>query len=87
MTLDECCEISTDNCSSRTDLQLGWKIWCEENGHVAGSFADFGRKLRAVLPRVRDEQRRVNGIRERWYVGISLNPDTRTLINRFINGV
>jgi hypothetical protein len=29
----------------------------------------------------------VNGIRERWYVGISLNPDTRTLINRFINGV
>ena len=85
--LDECCEISTDNCSSRTDLQLGWKIWCEENGHVAGSFADFGRKLRAVLPRVRDEQRRVNGIRERWYVGISLNPDTRTLINRFINGV
>ena len=62
-------------------MQTAWRMWCEDNGHFPGSVADFGKKLRAVVPRIDDVQRRENGQRERLYVGITLNPDTRTSVN------
>jgi putative DNA primase/helicase len=85
--LDECCEVQPAHLVRRKDIQLAWKLWCEENGHVPGSIADFGRKLRAVLPKIVDEQRRVEGQRDRWYVGFTVNADTRNRINRLTIGV
>ena len=78
--LDECCEVDCQAGVCRKDLQLAWQFWCEENGHMPGSKADFGRKLRAVVPRIDDERRRINGGREWWYVGVTLTPEARTVI-------
>jgi hypothetical protein len=73
--LDECCEIGTDKDVKRNDLQLAWHMWCDDNGHVFGSNNDFGRKLRAAIPRIDDEQRRTGGRRDRWYVGVGLTSE------------
>ena len=78
--LDECCEVDNGASVSRREIQLAWSVWCDQNGHVPGSAADFGRKLRAVIPKIDDTQPVVNGRRERWYSGVCLNRDTRTSI-------
>ena len=70
--VDECCEVGLDKEVRRHDLQLAWHIWCDENGHVPGSAADSGRKLRAVVPRIDDQPRRTEGRRDRWYVGVAV---------------
>ena len=81
--VDECCVVNSDASIRRNDLQLAWHIWCDENGHVPGSAADFGRKLRAVIPRVGDVRRNIDGRRERHYAGVALTPEARTdIINR-----
>jgi putative DNA primase/helicase len=85
--LDECCEVDSEKEVKRNDLQLAWQIWCNDNGHVSGSHSDFGRKLRAVVARIDDIQRRTNGQRERWYSGVCLTPEARTDITRRRNGV
>ncbi|MHB0960087.1 MAG: phage/plasmid primase, P4 family [Pirellulaceae bacterium] len=84
--VDECCEVSLDKEVRRHDLQLAWHIWCDENGHVPGSAADFGKKLRAVVPRLDDERRRVDGQRERWSTGVSLTSEAFARIARARNG-
>ena len=76
--LDECCEVRSEAEVKRNDLQLAWHMWCNDNGHVAGSAADFGRKLRAAVPRIDDQQRRTSGCRDRWYVGVGLTSEART---------
>ena len=76
--LDECCIVNNEDSVRRNDLQTAWHAWCDDNGHVAGSAADFGKKLRAALPRIDDERRRVNHCRERWYVGVGLTPDAHS---------
>ena len=76
--LDECCVVDSEKEVKRNDLQLAWQIWCSDNGHVSGSQSDFGRKLRAVIPKIDDVQRRTNGQRDRWYIGLCLTPDART---------
>jgi putative DNA primase/helicase len=35
------------------DLFNRWKVWCEDNGHRAGSVQTFGRDLAAVVPGLR----------------------------------
>ena len=79
--LDECCEIGDGASVSRREIQLAWSVWCDENGHVTGSAADFGRKLRAVVPKIDDSHRRIGGQRDWWYTGVCLNSDTRTSIS------
>ena len=74
--IDECCQVGSEKSVRRTELQLAWHVWCEENGHVHGSDNDFGKKLRAVIPRIDDERRRVGGKRERWYLGVGLTEET-----------
>ena len=73
--LDECCEVGTEKEAKRNDLQLAWHVWCNDNGHVFGSNNDFGRKLRAAIPRIDDERRRVGASRERWYMGVGLTSE------------
>jgi len=81
--VDECCVVNSDASIRRDNLQLAWHIWCDENGHVPGSAADFGRKLRAVIPRVGDVRKKIEGRRERHYTGLNLTPEARTdIINR-----
>jgi len=85
--LDECCDVDIEKDIKRNDLQLAWQIWCNDNGHVSGSIADFGRKLRAVIPKIDDVQRRTNGQRDRWYTGVCLTPEARTGISNRRMGV
>jgi putative DNA primase/helicase len=84
--LDECCEVGNGNEVRRDDLQLAWHRWCDENGHMPGSVADFGKKLRAAVPRIDDERRRVSGRRERWHTGLGLTSDALADIARARNG-
>ena len=79
--VDECCEVGPDEVVSRKHLQLAWRVWCESNGHMAGSVNNLGCKLRAVVPRLKDSQRRVNGERERFYFGLTLSPEGRSSIS------
>ena len=85
--VDECCDLDSGKEVKRNDLQLAWQIWCDDNGHVSGSHSDLGRKLRAVVPRIDDVQRRTNGQRDRWYTGICLTPEARTGITKRRNGI
>jgi putative DNA primase/helicase len=57
---------------TRVDLYQKWKGWCDENGHRAGSIDVFGRDLRAVIPALKTARPRVDGDRERRYVGVGL---------------
>ena len=84
--LDEYCEVGTDKEVCRNDLQLAWRIWCDANGHMAGSVNDLGRKLRAVIPRIDDERRRGANRRDRWYIGIGLTSEALADIARARSG-
>ena len=53
---------------------------------MSGSNNDLGRKLRAAIPRIDDERRRVDGRRERWYTGVGLTPDALADIAGARNG-
>lgn len=79
--IDDCCVVNSDASVRRQDLQLAWHMWCEQKGHVPGSDADFGRKLRAVIPRVSDVRKNIEGRRERHYAGLTLSPEARTDIS------
>jgi putative DNA primase/helicase len=46
-----------------------WKLWCEQQGHPAGSSIVLGRNLRAVLPQLRVVGRGA----KRAYLGLTLN--------------
>lgn len=85
--LDECCEVDNGASVSRREIQLAWSVWCDENGHVPGSAADFGRKLRAVVPKIDDSHRSVRGQRDWWYVGVQLTSEARTDITNRRMGV
>ena len=69
----ECCQTGADFRISRKDLYDTYKIWCEEHGrqHIEDE-AGFGRNLRAAVPRLRSERRRMGGHLTRFYVGIQL---------------
>jgi len=84
--LDECCEVGDGKEVRRNDLQLAWHRWCDDNGHMRGSVADFGKKLRAAVPRIDDERRRVHSGRERWHTGLGLTSDALADIARARNG-
>jgi len=79
--LDECCEVGTNKEVRRNDLQLAWHMWCDANGHMPGSNNDLGRKLRAAIPRIDDERRRVDGRRERWYINVGLTSEAHADID------
>jgi putative DNA primase/helicase len=74
-------------CVSRDDLFAAWRVWAEDKGHhgsAKSAKSTFGRDLRAVVPRITDNRKRVNvdtgyGIRSKQihtYAGIALLPDS-----------
>lgn len=74
--VNECCLIGTERSVVKTDLQLAWKNWCSDNGHHAGSNADFSKKLRSVVPRLNEKRPTVSGKRIRVLHGVGLSNDS-----------
>jgi P4 family phage/plasmid primase-like protien len=63
-----------DQRPSVKDVFAAWRVWCDENGHSAGSVNNFGKNLHSAFPRVTDHRPRgESGDRERRYGGIALN--------------
>ena len=48
---------------------------------MSGSFADFGKKLRAVVPKIKESRPTVSGQRIYYYHGLELNDETNGDIN------
>jgi P4 family phage/plasmid primase-like protien len=71
---DACLTESSQSCPIRQLFEV-WGIWCQENNRHAGSPQSFGRKLRAIVPGLREERPRDAGRRDRIYVGIAPRAD------------
>ena len=57
----------------RDDLFAAWRGWCELQGRRhPGTRETFGRDLRAAVPNIKDERRRVKDGQKRFYKGIGL---------------
>jgi putative DNA primase/helicase len=65
-TLEPAAEIAVDK------LYAAWRDWAERNGHKLSSKVTFGRDLRAVAPRVRITQPRIDGKQVYHYLGVRL---------------
>jgi putative DNA primase/helicase len=74
----ECCVRKSDVQVFRDDLYQAWQVWADDNGHKAGAKSTFGRDLRAVVPELRDVQKRsVFGNKmDRYYARIGLLRDS-----------
>ncbi len=70
------CEVGVGFEVNVKDLFGAWKDWAENNGHKPGSVQSFGRDIRAVIPTLRQGQRRDGDERERYYLGVRLNTVT-----------
>ncbi|MEO0515272.1 MAG: phage/plasmid primase, P4 family [Planctomycetota bacterium] len=54
-------------------MYKAWRAWCEAEGRDhPGTAASFGRNLRANVAGLATKQMQVNGVRDRWFVGIRL---------------
>jgi len=72
----DCCRVGPEHEIMRSDLFAAFKAWCDRGGRkFVQDAAQFGRDLRAVLPALRLAQRRVEGKRERFYLGVGVKPD------------
>jgi putative DNA primase/helicase len=69
----DCCVIDGERQVNVKLLYLGWKTWCEQQGHPPGSSQTFGRDLHAASPQVRVRGKRPNS----RYHGIALSPEGR----------
>jgi len=70
------CQVHPTNKVKVKRLYEAWKMWCEREGHPAGSSIMLGRNLRAVLPQLRVRGRGAG----RHYVGLALNGSGREAV-------
>jgi putative DNA primase/helicase len=68
----DCCQVGPSHEVLISDLYARFESWCKEHGRRAETEQIFGRNLRAAVPKIRGGQRRVMGIRPRFYFGIGL---------------
>jgi len=75
--IEDRCFLGPEYSVSVDDLFAGWKAWCEQHGRDhPGTQQTFGRDLRAARPEITVSQRRLSlASRERFYVGIGLQPE------------
>ena len=67
------CMVGPQHSTPRDDLFAAWCGWCELQGYkYPGTRETFGRDLRAAVPNIKDERRRVKGVQKRFYKGIGL---------------
>lgn len=74
----DCCERTPGARVHRDELYEAWKRWAEDNGHESGAKSTFGRNLRAVVPELRDFQKRssLGNKMDRYYARIALSGDS-----------
>jgi putative DNA primase/helicase len=71
--LRDCCHVGAEYDVPRADLYAAYKAWSEEKGRrYVEDEQGFGRQLRAAVPMLGDGQRRVDGERVRFYLGVGL---------------
>ena len=69
------CTVRVHAQASRRALFAAWRTWCESEGRDhPGTSATFGANLRAAVPELRDIRAQIDGVRNRVYGGIELNP-------------
>ena len=69
----ECCNVGPGRTVECGVMFGRWKEWCGEQGRDRpGTLQTFGRDLRAAAPGIKTSNLRVEGGRERHYVGIGL---------------
>ena len=69
----ECCVVGDGKTMSLAEAEVAWKTWCQANSHEVGKLHDLGRKLRAVVPRVKTSREQTLGVVMRSYCGIGLS--------------
>jgi putative DNA primase/helicase len=72
--VDDCCVLDASREVDVANLFDRWQRWCEKNGRLsAGTIQNFGRDLRAAVPEVELQRRRLaDGSRQRTYTHIGL---------------
>jgi len=71
------CALGPSQRVQRGILYANWLSWCQGHGRThPGTLEMFARDLRAAIPALRDEQRREDGKRVRYYVGVGLSAGT-----------
>jgi putative DNA primase/helicase len=73
--LNDRCVIEPTRTIARTELFWAWEMWCHTNGHQPGSSQNFGVRLRAAVPGLRDIRPRVEGKPVRTYLGIGIRAE------------
>ena len=73
------CAYPTKSSVLCTQLRSMWAVWCEENGHEAGSEGKFGERLYAACPSVKRVRRGPKGAQDRRYEGIALTEEALSL--------
>jgi hypothetical protein len=61
-------------------------MWCEENGHMPGSMASLGVKLRAAAPGVERIRLRNEGVLTYFYQGLALNTEMAGKVHARLKG-
>ncbi len=74
----ECCTVGGTARVSIHDLYTAWTDWCQKHGRTyPGTQETFGRDMRTVVPTLRREHPRINGVRVWSYAGVGLMPAAR----------
>lgn len=71
------CEVDPAATEYKDVMFAAWKVWCEKNGHVAGSTTGLTQALGAIVRPLKADVRSKNpgAGRRRMYGGIRLQPD------------
>jgi putative DNA primase/helicase len=68
----ERCKVGRDESVRVDELWSAWRAWCEDNGRGAGNKQTFRRNLTSVIPSLRDDRPRIDGVQHRVYLGLTL---------------
>jgi len=77
------CELGPELWIEKDELFEEWRLWCQGNGHEAGSKAHLGRKLFAACStRIQETRRGPKGKQLRGYAGIARRPTKPVRLGR-----
>ena len=85
--VEDCCNVGPDRQVRANDLKTAWKLWCEDNGHEAGSATAFGIRLRAAVPGINKARKRNEGKLDYYYEGLSLVDAVSKKVNNRLRGL
>lgn len=80
----ECCAVKEGYSAEIGELYDLWVAWCQQQGRAQpGDAQRFGRDLRAAVPGLESSQRRVEGVRSRFYEGIGITLTGRKVLSDY----